>query len=110
MNELIACCGINCSGCEARIATVNNDDELRKITAEKWREIYKSPDLRPEMINCTGCRPAGVKYNFCSRCEIRNCSTGKGFETCGECVEISNCSIVSVVHNIVPEAIENLRS
>lgn len=30
MKEFIACCGLDCEKCEARIATVNNDNELRK--------------------------------------------------------------------------------
>ena len=29
MNEHIAYCGLDCGVCEARLATVNNDDELR---------------------------------------------------------------------------------
>lgn len=109
MNTLIACCGLNCENCDARIATINNDDELRKLTAEKWRELYNSPHLTSEMINCTGCRPDGVKFDYCAKCEIRKCVAGKGFETCGDCEEMDNCAIVSMVHKFVPEAIENLR-
>ena len=30
MNDYIAYCGLDCETCEARLATVNNDDELRK--------------------------------------------------------------------------------
>lgn len=30
MNEFIAYCGLDCEKCEARIATLNNDNELRK--------------------------------------------------------------------------------
>ena len=33
MNEFIAYCGLDCEKCEARIATVNNDNELRKKVA-----------------------------------------------------------------------------
>ncbi len=29
MNDYIAYCGLNCGTCEARMATVNNDNELR---------------------------------------------------------------------------------
>ena len=35
MEKLIACCGLNCAGCEARIATINDNDDLRCKTAEK---------------------------------------------------------------------------
>ena len=29
MKQLIACCGLDCEGCDTRIATVRNDNELR---------------------------------------------------------------------------------
>ena len=29
MNSMIACCGLNCETCDARIATITNDDALR---------------------------------------------------------------------------------
>jgi len=33
MNEFIAYCGLDCEKCEARIATMNNDDALRQKVA-----------------------------------------------------------------------------
>ena len=33
MNEFIAYCGLDCERCEARLATVNNDEALRRRTA-----------------------------------------------------------------------------
>ena len=36
MKQLIACCGLDCENCTARIASVNNDDELREKTAKEW--------------------------------------------------------------------------
>ena len=39
MNKLIAYCGLNCDTCEARIATINNDDNLREKVAKKWSEL-----------------------------------------------------------------------
>jgi hypothetical protein len=35
MEKIIACCGLNCATCDARLATVNNDNVLRALTAEK---------------------------------------------------------------------------
>lgn len=110
MNKLISCCGLNCATCEARIATINNDDDLRKATAEKWRTMYGAPDITPEMINCAGCREEGVKIGHWSMCQIRLCASAKGFETCGECKEIETCNIISGVLKSVPEAITNLRN
>ena len=110
MEKIISCCGLNCATCEARIATVKNDDELRKTVADKWRVAYHAPDLTAAMINCTGCREEGPKFSHCGVCEIRNCVRSKGFDTCGECREMESCNIVSGVHKYVPEAIANLKN
>jgi hypothetical protein len=110
MEKLISCCGLNCATCDARIATIKNDDELRKATADKWRVNFSAPNLSPAMINCTGCREEGVKFSHCDMCEIRKCVKTKGFDTCGDCQEMETCSIVSGVHKYVPEAILNLRN
>jgi hypothetical protein len=110
MEKLIACCGLNCVTCDARIATINNDNELRKTTADKWRVNFNAADLTPEMINCTGCREVGVKFSHCDMCEVRNCVKTKGYTTCGDCPEMETCSIVAGIHKYVPEAITNLRS
>ena len=110
MEKLISCCGLNCATCDARIATVANDNEMRIQTAEVWKVQYNAPDLTPEMINCTGCREPGVKFRFCEHCEIRNCVKSKGFQTCAECDILLTCQIVGAVHKYVPEALENLKS
>jgi hypothetical protein len=110
MEKLISCCGLNCATCEARIATIKNDDELRKETAEKWKTFYNVPDMSPAMINCTGCREQGVKIGHWSMCPIRLCAEGKGFSTCGECKEMDPCNLISGVHKSVPEAIINLKN
>jgi hypothetical protein len=109
MEKLISCCGLNCATCDARIATVANDDELRKATAEKWAVMFNAPDLTYDKINCTGCREEGAKFSHCLECEIRNCVRAKGFDTCGDCSELESCSIVSAIHRYVPEALTNLK-
>jgi hypothetical protein len=109
MEKIISCCGLNCATCDARIATINNDDQLRNTTAEKWKVAYKTADLSSEMINCTGCREEGAKFSHCDVCEIRNCVKAKGYDTCGDCKDMETCSIVSGVHKYVPDAILNLR-
>lgn len=110
MEKLIACCGLDCATCDARIATVANDNELRVKTAEKWKVQYNVADILPEMINCTGCREAGVKFEHCERCEIRNCVKLKGFQTCADCDKMESCPIVGNVLKYVPDALENLKS
>lgn len=110
MEKIIACCGLNCATCDARIATVTNDDELRKATADKWRVQFNASELTPEMINCTGCLEPGAKFPHCGLCEIRNCAKVKGFDTCGECPDMETCSLVAGVFKYVPEAMANLKS
>jgi hypothetical protein len=110
MEKLISCCGLNCATCEARIATINNDDELRKTTAEKWKTLYNVPDMSPSMINCTGCREEGAKLGHWSMCQIRLCAISKGFKTCGECKDLEECDIISGVLKYSPEALGNLKN
>ena len=108
MKKLIACCGIDCENCDARIATVANDDKLREETAKKWRVMYNAPDISAESINCTGCRVDGPKIAHCNECEILKCVQEKGFDTCGDCKELDTCQIVGLVLQHVPGAKENL--
>jgi len=110
MEKIIACCGLDCATCDARIATLKNDDELRKATAEKWKTMYNAPDISITAINCTGCREEGMKFSHCGVCEIRNCVKAKGFNTCGDCSEMETCIIVSGVHKYVPAAVMNLKN
>lgn len=110
MEKLIACCGLNCATCEARIATIADDNELRAQTAEKWTALYGASGISPEMINCTGCREAGAKFSHCTECEIRKCANLKDFETCADCEKLEDCEITKSLHQYVPETLLNLRS
>ena len=110
MEKIISCCGLDCATCDARIATVSNDNELRRKTAEKWSTMYNVPDMSPEMINCTGCREEGVKLGHASICEIRKCAIAKGFNTCGDCPDMETCNLVLPIHNAVPETKLNLKN
>jgi hypothetical protein len=109
MNKLISCCGLNCETCDARIATIENSDELRKETAARWQNIYNSPEIPYTSINCNGCRMDGIKFAHCDTCQIRLCVAQKGYETCGDCAEMETCEIVAFVHKHAPEAIQNLK-
>lgn len=108
MNKFIAYCGLNCETCEARIATVNNDDDLRKKVAAEWSELNQT-EITPEMINCTGCRMEGVKTPFCDYiCEIKKCGCQKKVETCGDCSEKKTCQKLQMIVGNNKEAAENL--
>lgn len=108
MNELIAYCGLNCETCNARIATIQNDDELRRKTAKLWSE-WNHADITPEMINCVGCRVDGVKTPYCEQlCPIRKCAQEKGYTTCGSCPELDRCEKVAMIIGNNEEARKNL--
>ncbi len=108
MNDLIAICGLDCETCDARIATLTDDDALREKTAKLWSEMNDAP-ITAEMINCEGCRVDGVKTPFCDAlCPIRQCALGKGVATCGDCPDMEACENVGAVHKSDPGAKERL--
>lgn len=56
--QMIACCGLDCERCDARVATVTDDAALRERTAALWTAL-NGVTITPEMIRCTGCRMEG---------------------------------------------------
>ena len=101
MNEYIAYCGLDCETCEARLATVNDDSELRQKVAEEWSKL-NGAEITAEMISCSGCRIPGVKTPYCeSLCPIRQCAAEKQMETCGSCTEMRTCEKLGMItcHN-----------
>ena len=108
MNRFIAYCGLNCEVCEARTATINNDNALRGKVAVHWSEL-NGVEITPEMINCAGCRVDGVKTPFCdSLCPIRQCALRKGVETCGSCGEVRSCGKAEMILDNNMDARRNL--
>jgi hypothetical protein len=107
-NNYLAYCGLDCETCEARLATVHNDDALRKKVAEEWSKL-NGVTITPEMIHCTGCRVAGAKTVFCdSLCPIRQCAIGKHVGTCGGCAEKASCKTLAMITESSAEARQNL--
>ncbi len=110
MENPISCCGLNCSSCDAYIATINDDNDLRASTVVKWQKMFDSPFILPEDINCLGCREDGIKLEHCYNCEIRVCVAEKGFNTCINCNDMDLCDKLAVIHQHSPEALKNLKS
>ena len=97
MKQFIAYCGLDCETCEARLATVNDDDKLRRRVAGQWSAL-NGVEITPAMINCVGCRLDGAKTPYCdSICPIRQCAMSKGVETCGACAEMDSCDKVVMI-------------
>jgi len=109
MKDFIAYCGLNCETCEARQATINNDDALREKVAKEWGEM-NNMKFQKEWINCEGCRVDGVKTMFCdSMCEIRQCALKKAYETCKDCPDMAVCSKLKMITDHNEDAKTNLR-
>ena len=78
-------CGLDCSICQAFIATRDDNDEIRKKLAKEWST--NEYQLKPEDIQCLRCHSDQLILIFCKDCHIRNCARNKGFETCAQCEE-----------------------
>lgn len=53
MNKFIAFCGLNCETCEARLATVSDDDEMRSKVAKEWSELNNAEITVMNEVNRT---------------------------------------------------------
>ena len=110
MKAYIAYCGLDCETCEARIATVNHDDVMRRMVARKWSEL-NGKEITPEMINCAGCRIDGAKTPYCeSLCPIRLCAMSRGQETCGGCGEMARCEKLGAITEHNADALKRLKT
>lgn len=104
---LIAFCGLDCAECAGYKATVANDNDLRRKTAEQWSKEFNAV-IRPEDVNCLGCTAkSGPKIAHCSVCGMRACGIGKGLDTCAACSDYP-CEKLEKFFAMVPAARANL--
>ncbi|MCR4671621.1 MAG: DUF3795 domain-containing protein [Lachnospiraceae bacterium] len=109
MRRYIAYCGLDCETCEARLATVNNDDALRQRVAKEWSEL-NGVEITAEMINCVGCRTDGIKTPYCEAlCPIRQCALDRRVETCGSCGDMKSCEKLGAILKNNAGAYRNLK-
>ena len=107
MSPMTSMCGLNCSDCDAFIATQNNDDEKRAEVAKTWSEQYKA-EIKPEDINCDGCiSDSDRHFMHCQICEIRKCGKEKDIMNCAHCNEYA-CEKLEEFFKMVPDAKTNL--
>ena len=101
MKYVLGYCGVECSKCPAYIATINNDNELRRRYATEQSEFY-GIEILSERINCVGCLEDGEHLGYCSMCEIRRCCRERELETCAECNEYV-CEELGKVYTVMNE-------
>jgi hypothetical protein len=102
MEKLVGICGLDCMKCPAFIAKKNNDDELRKKTADEWSKQFNQT-ITPESINCDGCMSTGEHISYADICEIRKCGTEKKVESCAYCDDYA-CEKLDKWFKNVPDA------
>ena len=108
-NQFIGCCGLDCEKCDARIATITNDNALREKTAALWTNL-NGATITPEMINCTGCRIKGAKTPFCDKfCPVHNCVREKKLDICADCELMDGCTTLGRIATNSPFVLENLK-
>ena len=109
MDEMIAFCGLTCSGCPAYVATQNDNDDDRRRVAEMWSKEYGA-DIKPEDINCDGClRSDGRHIDYWRVCEIRKCGQDRGVVNCARCDDYA-CEKLVKFFEKAPEARDKLSS
>ena len=100
---MIACCGLDCSECEGFLTTQADDDVKRAEIAKQWSARYNA-DIKPEHINCDGCRSGGRKFFYCSDiCELRKCCIEKDLANCAAC-DMYACDKLKGFFEVAPEA------
>ncbi len=101
MEKNVVYCGIDCAKCPIYIATKNNDEELRKKTAEQF-------GMEAEKLYCDMCNAEdGELFYWCAECPIRVCARERGFTTCAECPDYP-CDKMAEQHKQYPEQKETL--
>jgi hypothetical protein len=107
MEEMVAYCGLLCHDCPTIRATAENDAEAKARIAAHWTQVYPTvfPDgVRPEEVECTGCKSGGVRFFLCRDCKYRECAIARGVDNCALCPEYETCKLMQdYVANVAPE-------
>jgi hypothetical protein len=83
----------------------------RQDMVAKWTAQYNT-DIKPEQINCNGCKSDGTKFLFTENiCEIRKCNIEKSTPHCAAC-SMYKCEKLGKFIELAPpveEVLEALR-
>ena len=81
-SQMIAVCGLNCSGCDIFRASDNPEIAQRIVN---WFKEEKHMDVKIEDIHCLGCREDRTKHWSPDCWILRCCVDKKGLEFCYQC-------------------------
>ena len=92
MNPIIAFCGLNCSACEAYLATQANDRDAQERLVAKWKVEFNAPDMTIESVTCDGCLAFNGRLGgYCLQCPIRACGVERKVANCAYCADYGAC-------------------
>lgn len=101
--ELVSCCGIMCSECPVYIATVQNDDSMKRFLAMEYSTGEQK--FYPKDIMCLGCHAETTgRSKFGKDCQIRKCCIKEKVKICAECEKFP-CSLTG---EYIPEDSEHM--
>ena len=83
MVEVLALCGYRCDLCQFYIRNARSEEHKERVSRE-FTEIF-GDDIRPEDVECVGCRSKGKHVD--TACPVRPCALEKGVENCAHCSE-----------------------
>jgi len=109
VDDNISPCGLDCTECEAYIATKKCDMEKLAEVAEKWNEQYGGESTAEDCI-CDGCTMGErLSKAHAQTCKIRICADNRGVPTCAHCEDFI-CEMLEGFFQFAPELEEKLRA
>lgn len=82
-NHKICFCGHDCSRCITYLATVKDDENLRRQSQQFYKNVFER-DIPLEDIRCFGGRLGNI-FKLCNECPWMKCCKERGLNACNEC-------------------------
>jgi hypothetical protein len=101
--EDLAYCAINCAKCPVFIATAND-----------YMETQGMQELKPQDMNCIGCKTEEIRFLGCMSCQIRKCCRNKELTTCAGCTDFETCDMLkgfysNILHRQAKDNLDRIR-
>lgn len=95
-----AVCGLYCRACSWFIATTEEAERLKRLSAEL--------NYSEEEGKCYGCR-SGKRLPYCKKCKMFDCATKRGINFCSECEDYP-CPALKQFQAAMPHRLELWRN